>query len=250
MSFKESQNTEFKSSWRDEYLKTLTAFANSEGGSLFIGIDDNGRTVGASHAKRLLEDLPSKVINHLEVYPAVRLHEESGKEIIEIQIKPASYPVSYQGKFYIRSGSTTQELKGREIYQFLRSKDERSWDDYLEEKATFGDINTDTIGRFKTLARERLPSIVLESSPEQILEKLQLTENGRFKRAAILLFGRDPQRFYISSYLKIGKFLNEADIISDDVITGNLFEQVEKAIEILKSKYLVSTFYFEGIHRR
>jgi ATP-dependent DNA helicase RecG len=38
----ESQNTEFKSSWRDEYLKVICAFANADGGKLIIGIDDKG----------------------------------------------------------------------------------------------------------------------------------------------------------------------------------------------------------------
>ena len=38
----EDQNTEFKVSWRDEYLKEICAFANSEGGVVFVGVDDNG----------------------------------------------------------------------------------------------------------------------------------------------------------------------------------------------------------------
>ncbi len=43
---KENQNTEFKESWRDEYLKVLSAFANSDGGTLYIGVDDYGKPVG------------------------------------------------------------------------------------------------------------------------------------------------------------------------------------------------------------
>lgn len=35
----ESQNVEFKSNWRDEYLKVICAFANADGGKLIIGID-------------------------------------------------------------------------------------------------------------------------------------------------------------------------------------------------------------------
>ena len=37
----ETQNREFKSNWRDEYLKAVCAFANSDGGTLFVGLDDN-----------------------------------------------------------------------------------------------------------------------------------------------------------------------------------------------------------------
>ena len=50
---KETQNIEFKSAWRDEYLKWICGFANAQGGSLFVGIDDDGRAVGLENAKKL-----------------------------------------------------------------------------------------------------------------------------------------------------------------------------------------------------
>ena len=56
----ESQNMEFKSNWRDEYLKVICAFANADGGKLIIGIDDKGKSIGVSNAKKLLEDVPRK----------------------------------------------------------------------------------------------------------------------------------------------------------------------------------------------
>lgn len=39
---RETENTEFKRKWNDEYLKTLCAFANADGGKMFIGLDDEG----------------------------------------------------------------------------------------------------------------------------------------------------------------------------------------------------------------
>ena len=39
----ESQNIEFKQTWKDEYLKTICAFANTDGGKLYIGVDDDGQ---------------------------------------------------------------------------------------------------------------------------------------------------------------------------------------------------------------
>ena len=42
LKFIESQNVEFKSNWRDEYLRAICAFANVDGGKLIIGIDDKG----------------------------------------------------------------------------------------------------------------------------------------------------------------------------------------------------------------
>ncbi len=42
---KESQNLEWKESWRDEYLKWICGFANAQGGKIIIGVNDEGRVV-------------------------------------------------------------------------------------------------------------------------------------------------------------------------------------------------------------
>ena len=57
----ESQNVEFKSNWRDENLKVISAFANTEGGKLMIDVDDKGKPIGLKNAKKLLEDVPNKI---------------------------------------------------------------------------------------------------------------------------------------------------------------------------------------------
>jgi predicted HTH transcriptional regulator len=63
----ESQTTEFKKLWKDEYLKTITAFANTDGGTLWIGIDDDGSVFGVGDTKELLDTLPNKINNRLGI---------------------------------------------------------------------------------------------------------------------------------------------------------------------------------------
>jgi ATP-dependent DNA helicase RecG len=67
----ESQNIEFKSEWRDEYLKTLCAFVNTKGGELIIGKNDKGEAIGVKNAKKLIEDIPNKLRNKLGITPSV-----------------------------------------------------------------------------------------------------------------------------------------------------------------------------------
>lgn len=57
----ESQNIEFKESWRDEYLKWICGFANAQGGTLYIGVCDNSEVCGIREIKKLMEDIPNKV---------------------------------------------------------------------------------------------------------------------------------------------------------------------------------------------
>lgn len=57
----ESQHTEWKETWRDDYLRWVCGFANAQGGRLLLGVNDKGAVVGLPDAAKLLEDLPNKV---------------------------------------------------------------------------------------------------------------------------------------------------------------------------------------------
>ena len=108
---KESQHTEWKESWRDDYLRWICGFANAEGGLLVIGRNDKGMAVGVNNAKRLLQELPNKVRDILGMV-AVNLVAEADKELVEIRVEPYPSPISYKGEYHYRSGSTKQMLKG------------------------------------------------------------------------------------------------------------------------------------------
>ena len=125
---KESQHTEWKESWRDDYLRWLCGFANAQGGVLVIGRNDKGVPVGVADARKLLVDLPNKIRDVLGIMAEVRLVRRSSKDLIEIHIEPYPYPVSYKGEYHLRSGSTKQELKGAALDKFLLRKQGRTWD--------------------------------------------------------------------------------------------------------------------------
>ena len=88
----ESQNIEWKESWRDEYLKWICGFANAQGGRIYIGTDDRGTVIGVTDCKKLLEDIPNKVRDILGIIVDVNLLIQDGKEYIEICVNPSSYP--------------------------------------------------------------------------------------------------------------------------------------------------------------
>ena len=116
---KESQNIEWKETWRDEYIKWICGFANAAGGTLVIGKNDKGVVTGVSNAKKLLADIPNKVRDILGIIVDVNLKTDKGKDFLEIVVEPYPYPVSYKGQYHYRSGSTKQELKGSALDAFL-----------------------------------------------------------------------------------------------------------------------------------
>ena len=65
-----------------------------------------------------------------------------------------------------------------------------------------------------------------------------------------MLFAKNPQQYYIQSHSKIGRFLSETDIQSSDIVEGNLINQVDMILDILRLKYLKAYISYEGVHRR
>lgn len=114
----ESQNIEYKESWRDEYLKWICGFANARGGRIYIGVRDDGVIVGVPDSKKLLEDIPNKIRDTMGIIADVNLMEKDGLDYVEIIINPSTYPVSYHGEYHYRSGSTKQQLRGSALTDF------------------------------------------------------------------------------------------------------------------------------------
>ena len=254
MILQESQTVEFKESWKDEYLKTVCAFANTDGGVLYIGINDKGEVVGVDNIKKLMDDLPNKVMNAFVVTVDVKAEEVDGKQFVKMTIHKSDMALSYHGKFYTRSGSTTQELKGGALQRLLLKANNLSWDEIGIDNATFDDINTDTVNRFVVRATEynRLPLNIDSKNVKQLFRNLKLlTKDGALTRAAILLFGKQPTRFFSCATFKIGRFrgTNPTDLIIQDRIEGNLFTMFEQVIDFLKSKYLLSPISYQGMQR-
>lgn len=234
----ENQNTEFKQSWRDDWLKTICAFANTQGGKLYVGVDDAGNIVGVENIKKLLVDVPNKINNRLGIIPVVSEGREDNLEYLEIVIEQSTVAITEDGKYYIRSGSTTRELNGTALSDFIQRKLGRTWDGISTISYNKDLINEETVLKFKNRAIERIPSIGAEENNKDVLDKLNLIENNNIKNAGVLLFYKNPQAVFLQSKIKIGKFLNDADVEVQDIVDKNLLDQAVNSIGILTTKYL------------
>jgi ATP-dependent DNA helicase RecG len=247
----EQQNIEYKQSWHDDYLKWVCGFANAQGGIIFIGKDDNGNVVGIDDYKKLMDDIPNKIRNAIGIMVEVNLHEEASKYFIEIVTHPYSVPISLRGRYYYRSGSTKQELIGASLNEFLLKKSGKTWDDVVEPRASFDDIDKKTVITFLKSSENagRLPENEVLTLPE-LFEKLRLSENGQLKRSALILFGKDPGKFYPNTFVKIGRFgKDDADIKFQETEEGNLIVLHQAVLNQLNHKFLTRPIEFEGMHR-
>ena len=246
----ESQNIEYKESWRDEYLKWLCGFANAQGGTIYIGIDDAGNVVGVKDAKKLMEDIPNKIQSGLGIVADVNKHTKDGKDYLEIKVGPSSFPISYHGEFHYRSGATKQQLNGIALTEFITKKTGVRWEDVAVDGITVDDLDAESfkIFRREALRSKRMTEAELNISNEELLSKLKLLSNGKLKRSAVLLFYGDPSIVQVGSFVKVGKFANGTVEYHDD-LEGSLISTADKIVDLIYLKYLKARITYEHDRR-
>jgi ATP-dependent DNA helicase RecG len=249
----ETQNVEYKLSWRDEYLKWICGFANAQGGKIFIGVSDYGEIAGVDDYKRLMDDIPNKAVNHLGIVVDANLHIQEGIHYIEIIVPVSNVPLAYHGVYHYRSGSTKQELKGAPLQNFLLNKMGLSWERQPVPGANLDDIDQEVIKSFvqKAATKQRISGSAVNTHTLTFLKNLDLiNENGELLMAAVLLFGKRPKKYVPSAYFKIGRFgKSDSDLKFQDVVEGNILDMADKIIEILDTKYLIRPISYKGLQR-
>ena len=185
------------------------------------------------------------------MYAQVNLQSKDNKHYLEIIVPRFDVPISLRGKYYLRTGSTLQELKGPALNEFILRRTGKTWDDIPEPKASIGDIDDATVKQFLKDARiAKRISVEDDISISDLMEKLRLLEDGQLKRAAIVLFGTDPSKFYPNLTIKIGKFGDsDADLKFHEVIEGNLIQLKDRIGEMLNAKFFIHPIDFAGMQR-
>lgn len=249
----EHQTIEYKQLWKDEYLKWICGFANAQGGTLFIGMDDAGKVVGVGDYEKLLDEIPNKTAQHLGLVIDVNLRTKGRKHYIEIDVPASDAPISYHGTFHYRSGSTKQELKGVALQNWLLKKMGKSWEDIGLTNKTAAHLNLTVLQAFlrDALRSERIsPEAARSDFPTLLRNLCLLTEDGELTHAGMLLFGNDPTHQFVTATFKIGRFgHSHTDLLYQDIVEGNILYMADKVLDILKNKYLVRPITYEGLQR-
>lgn len=245
----ESETLEFKTSFNDEALESIGAFANTHGGVVLIGVNDTGKIIGITIGKKTLEDFANIIQDGTDprLQPTITTVSCEQKALIAIQLAAATgAPVSIRGRYFKRVGKTNQRMSHEEIMQRFMTNSSKSWDMGIETKATLQDLDLKQIVNYIQLVKNagRQP---LHSNTTEIvfLRKFGLiNEENLPTRAAILLFGVAPNRYFPSAYLKVGRFKTPTMILDDKEFHGPLIEQLEGAMgwfrDRLETKFVIT----------
>ena len=231
----ETQNIEYKEKFTDKALETLCSFANTKGGILYIGISNDGKIVGVDVNNETIRTITEKITSKLGIHPEIKVEDREGKKIIKISVKPSPIPISFNGKYYERVGNTTRKMTAERLKEFLLKG--TNWDGLINEDADFNEIDEETVRWFikKAKSAGRLTIFEENENIKLIFEHLKLSIKGKLTNGALILFGKDPQKYFINAVLRIVRLKNQSTIIGDRLITGNLFKQVHQGEEAIKN---------------
>jgi ATP-dependent DNA helicase RecG len=218
---------------------------------MIIGRADNGTAVGVPNAKHLLKTIPDTVHNKLNFIPSVNIIMLDGKECIEIIVEKQEFHPSYDQKFYVRSGSTTQQITGAKLKRLLISDLNIVWTDEIDEKTELSDISAESVRNFVVRGKKhgRIHADADENDTGGTLRKFNLMNDDGITMAGALLFRDDPKAVNSDAVIRIGLFSKERMFLMDDIIEGPMIEQPDKAMEMLRLRYIQPRFDVEGAYR-
>jgi ATP-dependent DNA helicase RecG len=234
----ESDTLEFKEKFNREVIVTAGAFANTRGGTILIGVSDDGKIKGVQIGKETLKDWTNQISQSTDprVIPEVELEEVDDKSVAVITIKEFPIkPVSVRGRCFRRVGNSNRAMQPQEIAQMHLYSTGMSWDKLQAMDASLEDIDLEKVRRYIKKANESgRRRIEDEEEPLQVLEKLGLIHEGKPTWAAVLLFRKDPLRFVSQAAIHCGRFREETLVIDDRMIEGTIIEQIDEAMDFIR----------------
>ena len=231
----ESDQIEFKKTTAQlrAAFETICAFLNSFGGTVFIGVTDDGKAVGqeiTDHTKQEIAHEMNKVEPPAEIKIAY-IPIGKQKYIIQFQVSPGKQlPYVYDGRPYQRDQTVTRRMSQQRHDQLVTNRRQLnfSWELFSAENITVDQLNQDTIWWFvkEAVDQRRLPATALKDSAKIILEKLKLIEADVLLNAAIALFGTSFLPYYPQCQLRMARFkgIDKKEFLDSDVLYGNAFE--------------------------
>lgn len=228
----ENQYVEFKQSFNTTVIETLVAFANSKGGTVYVGVEDNGEVKGISFGKetvaQIVNEIKFKTIPAL--IPDVEVVEFSGQFVLLLSVQEYPVkPVSTQGRYYKRVGNSNHQLSIAEVVDMHLFSMNSSWDFYLDASHTLDDISLEKVS--DTIEKMKLTGKAVDDDPLTFLMKYDLIRDGKLSNAAYLLFKKNDS---ILTTIELGYFQNDIIIKDSDRSKEDILTQVDRVMDFVR----------------
>lgn len=205
----ESNTLEFKEGFcsASELAKEMCAFANSRGGIILFGVDDNGNKTGLKIKKNIAEHIITIASNNLKP-SIIPLVEVIDKEVVVITIESGlDKPYAANGVYYIRVGPVSRKASRDELIRLMQDFGKIEFDSQVVKNATFEDLDLEKVKQFLERRSKFANVDIPEDIPiKQLLTTLSAIKNDKPTTAGILFFGKDPCKFIPTCEIKCARF--------------------------------------------
>ncbi len=229
----EGFTTEFKRSGTTGLGREICAFANATGGTVLLGVADDGEVCGVANHNRLKSEVQSIARS---ADPPIAVEIESAGQVLCVRV-PAqqSKPYSFRGKFFIREGASSQQMSREEIREFFYKEGLIHFDETACDKFSLQrDLDEENWSLFRR--RAKIPA---EMEPKIALRNLHLTgEDGRMSHAGAWLLARDIRKFNISADVACALFMgtNKVRILDRRDFHGDVYSMIQDVMAWILSK--------------
>lgn len=241
MTQEESQNLEYKTSLDYKAIaKAVVAFANSQGGRIKVGVNDNDKVVGIDIGKTTLERVANEIARKTDpsIYPIILEKQKNSKTYIEIIVEKSFISPHFADHVaYKRVGRTSQKLTAQEIEKIISQKNTVSFDNTVLTQAKINHISMKKVRKFLNSVGKNY------QSSDYLLSRncLRQQDNGVLTPtvAGVLLFGANPQSFLVQSHITLVDYTQTQPLETKSIksIAGTLLEQLDQLIEIIYRAY-------------
>jgi len=239
-----------------DLFKPLSAFANRAGGGILLfGLDEDAgfKVVGVGNPRRLQEDL-SGLAAQMEppLRPSFSVEEIEGGTVVAVEVPEVAYdqkpcyhrPHHLQEGSFIRVGNSTRRMSDYEIYSFISSRTQPTFDEEPVLRATLQDLDRAKLEKYLARRKEARPNAAYWDQPfEQILKQLQIVVevDGVLHPtlAGLLMFGIYPQIFELQLFIAYLQFYGTTTteeapsgerFLDNRKFEGTLDEMVDNAV--------------------
>ena len=228
----ENLTVEFKSSFDNDVIESLVAFSNVEGGSVYVGIADDGKVKGISISKESIATWINEIRNKTApaIIPNVETVEIDGKTIVIFKVPAYPIkPVSVKGRYYKRVKNTNQPLTITEVFNLHLQSLNTSWDAYPDAMHTLEDISLEKVQNCIEIMLEKGMTII--DSPLTFLLKFNLLREDKPTNAAYLMFKNNHSTI---TTIELGRFQDHITIKDTARTQSDIITQVNEVMEFVK----------------
>lgn len=229
----ENQVIEWKEAWQDKYLEWICGYANAQGGTLYIGVDDNGNVKGldSKTIKKLLEDIPNKITAAFGMTCDVNERKKDKKKYIQIVVRKSKLPLNLHGRYYYRTGSVKKEITGFELTEFIIKSTGTSYDEMISDIPR-GQLTFDALKKRYRKATKN----VLDLDNDLVSFRL-MQEDGQMTNAGVLLADQwniHHSRVFCTRWNGLEKAGSAQDALDDDEFTGSVLTLFDNTMAFIK----------------